>query len=490
MGSLTSQVLSSSFLLLLIRFIQRSIGLVSTLILARLLTPDDFGIVAIAVLVIHFCEVLSNAGSQQYIIQLESVCSEDINTAWSLDLVLKSILWLALVALVPLISSFYDRPELTYALYLSSTTLLIGAFKSPGLILLRRALDYKPIFKISIYQKLISFAVVMLIVYFEPTYWALIVGDVVSAIVLTIGSYFIHPTRPSFSLSKAKEQWAFSQWILLKGGIGYTRAQVDTILASKFFTADELGAYHLARHLSIMPSTDIIAPAIEPLMAAFARVKNDAAELAYQLSLSMLVVSLLIVPASVFMWFFPERVIDFFLGDQWANAYPVLSSLSILLFTIAIGQVLGQCCIALGKVRALFIYDLLSLFFVFTFLYSLHNGNLEDFALLRGLLGLLATTALLGYLSTVSAISILRLLKVTLPITISAFLSAYILGFFDLEFSNYSALNLSISLGIFGLVYSASILCFYISFYRHTREGKHLYDILRKTASQTAAKLF
>jgi len=483
-SSLTSQILRSSFLLFLTRLIQRSIGLISTLILARALTPDDFGIVAIAALVIHMCEVLSNLGSQQYIIQKDSVTEDDLNSAWTLDLILKTILWGLLVAVIPAISSFYDRPELENALYASSFILIIGALKSPGLILLRKSLQYKPIFTISVCQKVISFCAVMLIVYYSPSYWALVVGNIVSIITLAIGSYFLHPARPKLCIQKIWEQWPFSQWVLLKGGVGFTRAQVDTMLVSKYFSSEELGAYHLSRHISIMPSTEIIAPAIEPLLVSFAKVKNNARELAYRLSLCLLVVSLLIVPASVFIWFFPEPIVDFFLGSQWTNTYPLISALSILLYTIAIGQVLSQCCVALGKVRSLFIYDLLSLIFIFSLLYLFRNESLHEFALFRGVLGLIAVIALFIYISRVSAISISHVINLIAPTFVSALASAYITKWLSFNGFGISIVDLALWLLIFGLIYIFICGFFYLMYCRHIKEWQHLFQILTSFLSK------
>jgi O-antigen/teichoic acid export membrane protein len=424
MPSLTSQVLSSSFLLLIIRLIQRSIGLISTLILARVLTPNDFGIVAISVLIVHFCDALSATGSLQYIVQKTDVDSDDINSAWTIDIIMKSVLWVILVLAIPLISSFYDRPEIENALYVSSFVLLIGAFKSPGLMLLRRALSYKPIFRISILQKLLSFSVVMVFVYFEPSYWALIIGDLVSTLTLTIGSYYIHTAKPKFSLRKVKEQWAFSQWVLLKGGVGFVRAESDTILVSKYFSSEALGAYHLARHLSIMPSTEIIGPAIEPLIASFARVKHEPEKLAYQFTLSLLVIVLLIMPACTFIWSFPEPIIDFFLGEQWDIAYPILSALSIFLFTIVIGQLLSQFCIALGKVKSIFIYDVLSLLIVVSILLTFMTDSLYHFSLLRGGVAFILVSLFFVYLKSISSLSIIYISKLIIPMAILSLISA------------------------------------------------------------------
>ncbi len=489
MSSLTSQVLRSSFLLLIMRFIQRSIGLISTLVLARLLTPDDFGIVAIAMLILYFCDTLSTLGSQQYIIQKSEVNDDDINTSWTLDLIMKALIWSVLVISIPTITAFYDKPELENVLYVTSLVLLIGSLKSPGFILLRRQLQYKPIFRLSIIQKFISFFVVMIIAYFYQTYWALIIAEVSSVIVAVTGTYIIFPKKPEFCLKNIREQWSFSQWVLLKGGVGFTRAEVDTILVSKYFSSEELGGYHLSRHLSIIPSRDIIAPAIEPLLASYSRVKDDAPQLAYQFSLSMLVVSILIMPIAVFMFFFPEKIIDFFLGSQWTDTYTLLSALSILFFIFGISQVLEQLCIALGKVKELFIYDLLSLVFIFSLLLIFIGPNLYDFTLLRGLLGLISTAALFIYISHFSAISIFHILKLSSPALLAALISAYLTLQINFMVFSFSLFNLLLVLSVFCLFYIFTIIIFYIVFYRYFSEGRHLYRLVLSLVDKLKKKV-
>ncbi|MCP4992052.1 MAG: oligosaccharide flippase family protein [Colwellia sp.] len=478
MASLTSQVLSSSFLLLIIRLIQRSIGLLSTLILARVLTPNDFGIVAISVLIVHFCDALSATGSLQYIVQKTDVDSDDINSAWTIDIIMKSVLWVILVLAVPFISSFYERPEVENALYVSSFVLLIGAFKSPSLMLLRRALSYKPIFRISILQKLLSFSVVMVFVYFEPSYWALIVGDLISTLTLTIGSYFIHTVKPKISLIKIKEQWAFSQWVLLKGGVGFVRAESDTILVSKFFSSEALGAYHLARHLSIMPSTEIIGPAVEPLIASFSRVKHDPEKLAYQFTLSLLVIVLLILPACTFIWSFPEPIIDFFLGEQWGEAYPILSALSLFLFTTVISQLLGQFCLALGKVKAMFIYDVLSLVIVVSVLLIFMTDSLYHFSLLRGGVALILVSLFFVYLKSISNLSIVYISKLILPIALLSSISAALTLEVGIQSWGGGMFSLFYYMAVFGLIHVLLIALSFVFYYKNMKEGIHIYTLV------------
>jgi len=114
--SLTSQLLKSSSILLCMKLFQRGLGLISTLILARLLTPEDFGIVAIATLVVYLFEILAFAGKEQYLIQKTCVTNSDLNTAWTIDIILKSLLFLLFLISIEFIVEYYDKPMLGNAL--------------------------------------------------------------------------------------------------------------------------------------------------------------------------------------------------------------------------------------------------------------------------------------------------------------------------------------------------------------------------------------
>ena len=101
----SSKLLSSSTLSVAAKVFQRLIGVVSLLILARLLSPEDFAITALTSMFIYFFDVLSNAGSEQYIIQKQQLQPHDLNTAWSLDIIIKFSLFGLLVILTPLIAN-------------------------------------------------------------------------------------------------------------------------------------------------------------------------------------------------------------------------------------------------------------------------------------------------------------------------------------------------------------------------------------------------
>jgi O-antigen/teichoic acid export membrane protein len=478
LASLSSRIISGSFLFLMANFIQRSIGLISTLILARILTPDDFGIVAISSLIIHLCDVLSNAGSESYIIQKSDLDKEDINSAWTLDVLLKLGLWVLLIIAIPFVSDFYQQAELTDALYVSSLVLLIGGVKSPSIAILKRDLNYKKIFFLNVIRKVLSFSIVIGVVYYDPSYWAIIIGDVTAAIVLTVGSYFIYSYKPSFSTDRIREQFAFSKWILLKSGVGYSRAQLDVFFVGKLFSADLLGAYHVARQLTIMPSSDIIAPAIEPLLASFTTVKNDINRLNFQLSVSFIVVSGLVIPAALYMWFYPNVIVDLLLGSQWGKAYELLSALSILLVSISISQLMNPYYVAAGKVKAIFYYDLLSFIFIFLFLYVFKDLSLYNFALMRGALSVPPLLLMMIYIRFITHLSILRLCLLVLPAVLAAYFGIVVVSLLYSGTLGNVIYDFLFTMGVFGALYAGCLVGLYKFYYQRFVEWQYLGSLI------------
>ena len=111
--SLTSRVFTSAYLQLLLNVILKLIGIFSTLILARMLTPTDFGVIAVMAITVHLTDILSDAGSQQYIIQKLQVNSHDLNTAWTIDVISKSALAVIIFLCAPSIAHWLENPLLT-----------------------------------------------------------------------------------------------------------------------------------------------------------------------------------------------------------------------------------------------------------------------------------------------------------------------------------------------------------------------------------------
>ena len=473
-----------------VKIIQRCLGLISILVLARILTPDDFGIVAIAMLTLGLFRILSFSGSIQYIIQKVNVDDTDLNCAWTIDIILKGILWIVLIFSVPVIEDFLDQGLISPALWVLSVTLVIEACQNPGLILYRKDLEYKKLFYLGLFQQILSVLAVITLALSTKSYWAIIVGHIVQAVVGLIGSFILHPYRPRLSLLRFKEQWVFSKWMLLKGCLGYTRAYVDNIFVSKLFGKSDIGHYHVSKDISMMPYMEIITPMTEPLLASFANVKQNPHRLAYQIRLSLLIVILIITPICVFMRFFPEPIVDVLLGSQWSSTYSLFSYFSILLFTACAGMVFSHCLVVLGRVKIIFFYDLFSLICIVTGMLVLMPKTIELFALYRGLLEILTGTVLVILAAYYAKFSVILTIFLCLPAFFSAYIAAQCTKFLSISQILLPLLELVYDVAVFFTVYGICLLACYFLYYKRFEEAQKIRELVQISFNVVANKIF
>lgn len=410
-------ILKSSLFNIGIKLIQRLLGIVSIFILARLLIPEDFALIALVSIIIYFFDILSNAGSEPYILQKSNVNLHDLNTAWTLDIIAKAALAGLLIISSEYIAAYFDNEELALALTISSSVLVINALKNPGIILLKKHFNYQPIFWLSTIQKLITFPIVLFLAFYLKNYWALIVGDIISSLIFTVGSYYIHDFKPKFSNIHLTKQWHFSKWIFLKSIIGYLRAQIDTLIVSKIFSERVLGQYYMTRNIVMIPSHSLISPAVEPLISAYSQYKNNYKQLTKEIVKTLTVISYICIPISIFLFFFSSNVVQALLGEQWAESAGLLAALVLLFFYFCYVQVFEQVLIALEKTKALLIYDLFSLIVItasltIPLLVESLEVSVNTFAFIRGVAGVITMLMLYFYISSLLKNKLIRITEI------------------------------------------------------------------------------
>tara|TARA_R110000823_G_scaffold118668_2_gene242694 strand:+ start:1035 stop:1622 length:588 start_codon:yes stop_codon:yes gene_type:complete len=164
---------------------------------------------ALVTIAIQFFELLVETGNRQYIVQKSVLDDEDLDTAWTSDFLSRSLIVLIIICTSSFVASWFNELELTLALAVAALALPIRALKTPGMLRLAQQTNYKPVFKLSLWQKGISFLTVITIALIEPSYWAIIAGNLVAAVIFTVGSYQVDSYRPSWSLKKLRDQWGF-----------------------------------------------------------------------------------------------------------------------------------------------------------------------------------------------------------------------------------------------------------------------------------------
>lgn len=371
---------------LLTKWVNRFIGLISTLVLIRLLSPADFGIVALANIVMTFFVMLAETGAEKYAIKSNNCTDELLNTAWTLNVILKLVCSLVIALSAQVVADFTQEPKLTSVMLFCSVIPLVSSLKNIGLIYYERELDYKPLMKLSAYVKMMVFPVTMLLALWWRDYWALLVGLLFQELFTVAGSYFFHSYRPRWSLNKWREQWNFSKWILLSTTSGYLRSRIDALLIGRFLPNHAVGVYRVSQEFAWLPFSELIAPATSSFYAGISKISQDRQELNIKIIQYQAMAYMLVIPSVFGICILQKPFVSVVMGQQWYSAAPIVGLLSILMLSMPLNIVLQTVLINLSKTRYLVILDMIMLVTIiggFMFPSQFHLLSLEEYTQLR-----------------------------------------------------------------------------------------------------------
>lgn len=360
------RVIGSSVLLVTRSFILKFIGMLSTLVLARVLVPEDFGLVAMAMLVVAFIEVFGKTGAGQYVMRAHEVDDDLLQSVWTLGLIFRIVLASSLLLLSPLISDAYSEPKLTELLWAFAALMLLqGLRNSPGSMLLRRDQRYEKIAKVDVIGKILSATVAVTVAIIYESYWALVVGKAVSMAVNVVGSYLIHPARPAWNTSRIREIFGFSSWILLQAMFGYFRVQFDTLLVSMTFGSAQLGSFHTMKYLAFIPHSQILLPATTPLLREFSKSRDNTGYFAFQHNLAFIVGACVALSITTMMTLGNQQLVEVFLGSKWVDFTDLFFWFCLLIPALFMFNHATRVCIVFGRSRLTFQYEVFAMAFIF-----------------------------------------------------------------------------------------------------------------------------
>lgn len=402
---------------LVTKWITRSIGIISTLILIRLLTPADFGIATLASIVIALFMMLSQVGTEKYVIKAKECDDDLLNSAWSLNIVLKILCGLIIASSANAVSQYTHEPVLKNVLLLCSLIPIIGSLKNIGLIYYERELNYKPLTRLAVSVKLVVFPITIGLAFWLQNYWALIVGSLMTEVLTVIGSYMLHPYRPHWSSRQWNTQWHFSQWMLLSTTTGYIRSRIDALLLGRFFPSDSVGIYRISQEFAWLPFSEFIAPATASFYAGIARISQNRDELCDKIIGYQAVAYLLVIPSTLGIYALQDQIVDVVMGEQWGSSSSVVGWLSILMLSMPLNMALQTVLINLSKVKYLVVIDLVmiaSITFSFSLLHQEQIYSLQIYTMVRVMLVVVFILLLLVMYKLLLGISLKRLLAVCL----------------------------------------------------------------------------
>lgn len=342
-NSLQHRMATGAIWMVLFKLVERSLGLISTLILARLLGPADFGVVAMAISFIAMAELLTAFSFDIAIIHNQSATEEHYNTAWTCNVLLNLCVTLLMLALAVPIAAFYRHPEVTWVVCALAFGPLLVGLENIGVVAFRKELDFRREFRFQVSRKLIGFLVVVPLAFALRSYWALVVGMLVSKAAGTVISYLMHPFRPRFSLSKFRELFGFSRWLLFNSLVGFLKERSTDFFIGRLHGSAALGSYNVGVELAHLPTTEIGAPINRALLPGFAKI-DEPSEVAAAYTSAVGILALLALPAGAIIFAVAPFLVPALLGPKWLEAVPVMQIMAfngaLLLFHASISTVL------------------------------------------------------------------------------------------------------------------------------------------------------
>jgi len=361
-----------------LRITEQVFSIARLIILARILAPNDFGLVGIALLAMATLETFSQTGFQQALIQKKENIKDYLDAAWTVMVLRSLILCAILFFAAPYVAIFFKAPQATTIIQVIGISLLLGGvgglggFVNIGVLYFQKELEFNKQFIYRASGTLADFVVAVAAVLILRSVWALVFGLLAGNLVRLIVSYLIHPYRPHFKLdlAKTKELFGFGKWILGSSILVFLITQGDDIFVGKLLGVTLLGFYQMAYRISNAPATEITHVISQVTFPAYSKLQENIPKLREAYLKVLQVTAFLSFPIAGLIFVLAPDFTEIFLGEKWMPMVPAMQVLAIWGILRAVGTV-GPVAQAVGKPRIATNIQLVQLIVLATLIYPL-----------------------------------------------------------------------------------------------------------------------
>jgi O-antigen/teichoic acid export membrane protein len=325
----------------------------TTLVLARILSPADYGLQAMVLTLVNLCSLFQDAGLSSATVQRPTVTNDQISTVFWINVSLGAFLTAAVASAGPFLVSFYKDPRLLWITVASASVFFVNSLAIQHRSMLNRAMRYTANAKLEITAAVTGSVVAIVMAALGYRYWALICQNITISVVQTIAAWFAMrwvPGKPRWT-AEIRAMLRYGGTVTLNGFVVYVSYNVEKVLLGRYWGAAPLGLYGRAYQLSNLPvqqTTDSFAAVAFPTLS---RLQGDPPRLvrAY-LKAHSLVVSIT-VPAVIACALFANEIVRILLGPKWGGAVPIVRLLAPAMMVFALMNPMSWLLRATGRVE-------------------------------------------------------------------------------------------------------------------------------------------
>ncbi len=346
----------------LVRFPSHAIRIVSSILVARMLLPQDFGVMGVGMMLIGYANLFTTFGFGDALVQHRITDRRLVNSVFTIDLSVSLFLALLFFVASNLIAEFFNTPQAGTVIKVLSSYFIITAFQSTPLAILRRQMDFKAISIIEIIKSIMITAVTLSLAIMQFGYWALVLGQLIpyiaASIMLCVWAKWVPMLY--FNHNLMKRIYDFGFWSFMKSQMEFISKNTDKFFIGRWMGTAALGFYDKGMSLAIMPLNRITLNINSVLFSSFSRNQENKRTLQKQLAKALTLIAGMNFPLYVGLAVTAPYMVNSLLGEKWA---PMIPSFQIILTGCMFKSFAGMITafnVGVGKYRRHTIFSLVA----------------------------------------------------------------------------------------------------------------------------------
>ncbi len=332
-----------------LKFSIKGISIVSTVILARLLTPDAFGLMALASSIYAMVELMRAFGFDTALIQNQNAEREHYDTAWTMQIIFSLIASATIIAVSNISAEYYGDERLAAILQMMAIVILVSGFNNIGVVEFRKKMTFKKEFLYQVLIKLSGFCVTIPLAWYWRSYWALLIGMLSGNIASLILSYTMQNYRPKITLKAWRDLLGFSSWLLFNNVLYYINNHSQNFILGKLSGSGVLGLYSISNEMATITTNQIVAPINRAAYPGYSQLAHDKTLLKQSYLKVLSHIILIAVPSAVGIAAIAPIFVPVLLGEKWLETISLIQIISLASVFISINTNSGYIYLALAK---------------------------------------------------------------------------------------------------------------------------------------------
>lgn len=312
------------------RWVIKGIGFINTVITARLLMPADYGVVALAMLVVELLQTLLDFGAVTALLRKGEVSRDEIDSAWTLRLIQCLAVAALMVVVAPFAAGYFDEPRVQNVLWFMAVCIGLSGVANIGLTLALKTFNFAIEFKINVIAKVTSVIATIGAAYLIGDYRALVIGLAVGYGVGLVLSYTMHPYRPRWNTSKIGEIWGVTKWLMVAGVGNFLLRKSDELVAARIGTTSEYGAYNVGSDLGRLPVGQLGPAMMRAFLPVLSSIQADVRRTNQAVLKTLSAANAITLPMGFGTAALATQLTLLILGHKWSEAAPIVAVFAIV----------------------------------------------------------------------------------------------------------------------------------------------------------------